>query len=100
MNIPVQTFRCQLTVTSLICFSLVAPLIAQEHEHPAPEKLGSVNFPTACSPKTQKEFERGLALLHSFAYSAAEKSFRDVITADPGCAMAHWGVAMTYFHPL
>ena len=73
---------------------------AQEHEHSAPEKLGKVNFPTSCSSNEQQNFERAVALLHSFAYSAAEKAFRDVIKSDPKCAMAHWGVAMTYFHPL
>ncbi len=72
----------------------------QEHEHPAPEKLGVVKFPTSCSASVQKDFERAVALLHSFAYSAAEKAFRDVASADPKCAMAHWGIAMTYFHPL
>jgi hypothetical protein len=75
-------------------------LSAQEHEHPVPEKLGVVKFPTSCSANVQKDFERAVALLHSFAYSAAEKAFRDVATADPKCAMAHWGIAMTYFHPL
>jgi tetratricopeptide (TPR) repeat protein len=72
----------------------------EEHDHAAPEKLGTVNFPTSCSADTQKDFERAVALLHSFAYSAAEKAFRDVIAKDPQCAMAHWGVAMTYIHPL
>lgn len=78
------------------------PAIAQEHEHehPAPEKLGTVDFPVTGSPATQKKFERAVALLHSFAYSVAEKAFRDVIAADPNCAMAHWGLAMTYVHPL
>src|ERR1700720_2787020 len=75
-------------------------LSAQEHEHPAPEKLGTVNFPISCSASVQKQFERAVALLHSFAYSAAEKAFREVAAADPKCAMAHWGIAMTYFHPL
>jgi len=76
------------------------PLSAQEHAHPAPEKLGVVNFPTSCSASVQKDFERAVALLHSFAYSEAEKAFRDVAKGDPNCAMAHWGIAMTYFHPL
>src|SRR5438874_8335724 len=76
------------------------PLPAAEHEHPVPEKLGTVQFPTSCSSKDQKSFERAVALLHSFAYSAAEKAFADVAKADPKCAMAHWGIAMTYFHPL
>ena len=72
----------------------------QEHDHPVPEKLGIVNFPTSCSASVQKEFERAVALLHSFAYSAAEKAFRDVVEKDPSCPMAHWGIAMTYFHQL
>src|SRR6266567_1678814 len=72
----------------------------QEHHHPVPEKLGIVNFPTSCSASVQKEFERAVALLHSFAYSAAEKAFRDVVEKDPSCPMAHWGIAMTYFHQL
>jgi tetratricopeptide (TPR) repeat protein len=76
------------------------PLAAQEHEHPVPEKLGVVNFPTSCSAGVQNDFERAVALLHSFAYSAAEKAFRDVARADPKCAMPHWGIAMTYFYPL
>lgn len=71
-----------------------------EHEHPVPEKLGSVQFPTSCSSKAQKTFERAVALLHSFAYSAAEKEFRDAAAKDPNCAAPHWGVAMTYFHQL
>jgi tetratricopeptide (TPR) repeat protein len=73
---------------------------AREHEHPVPEKLGAVSFQTSCSASAQKEFERAVALLHSFAYSAAEKAFREVMAKDPNCAMAHWGVAMTYFHQL
>ncbi len=79
---------------------LSSSLSAEEHDHPVPEKLGVVKFPTSCSPSAQKDFERAVALLHSFAYSAAEKAFRDVAKADPKCAIAHWGIAMTYFHPL
>jgi len=94
-RIPLLLCLCVAGVGGL---PLVLP--AQEHEHPVPEKLGVVNFPTSCSADVQKDFERAVALLHSFAYSAAEKAFRDVAKADPKCAMAHWGIAMTYFHPL
>jgi tetratricopeptide (TPR) repeat protein len=84
-----------------LCFlCIVSARAVEEHEHPVPEKLGTVNFPTSCSAHVQKDFERAVALLHSFAYSAAEKAFRDIANADPKCAMAHWGIAMTYFHPL
>ncbi len=74
---------------------------AQEtHSHPAPEKLGKVSFPISCSPAVQEPFNRAVALLHSFAYTAAENQFEVVAEADPQCAMAHWGIAMTYFHQL
>jgi hypothetical protein len=78
-----------------------APTLAEEeHSHPAPERLGKVSFPTSCSASVQPGFERAVALLHSFAYTPSEQAFRDVAKADPGCAMAHWGVAMSLFHPL
>ena len=80
--------------------ALIAADTAEHHDHPVPEKLGAVTFATSCRPDTQKKFERAVALLHSFAYSATEKAFRDVIAADPKCAMAYWGLAMSYVHPL
>jgi hypothetical protein len=63
-------------------------------------KVGTVNLPTTCDPALQGEFERGVALLHSFFYSEARRAFEAVAAKDPECAMAHWGVAMTYYHPL
>lgn len=88
---------------SVLCLWLLIPLslLSQEtHSHPAPEKLGSVSFPISCAPGVQQDFNRGVALLHSFAYSDAESTFRAVERDDPQCAMAHWGIAMTYFHQL
>ena len=80
---------------------LVPSSSAQEtHSHEAPEKLGRVSFPISCMPAVQDPFDRGVALLHSFAYTAAEEAFQGVAELDPRCAMAHWGVAMTYFHQL
>ena len=76
-------------------------LSAQEtHSHSAPEKLGKVSFPISCTPAVQEQFDRGVALLHSFAYTAAEDAFQGVAKLDPRCAMAHWGMAMAYFHQL
>lgn len=83
----------------LVLFSRV--VTAQEyHNHAAPEKLGAVSFPISCRQEVQQQFNRGVALLHSFAYAAAEAAFRNVITQDSRCAMAHWGIAMTYYHQL
>ena len=85
----------------LQCAFAVTAAAQHEHaSHPAPEVLGAVIFPTTCAAAVQSRFERALALLHSFAYTDAEQSFRDVATADPECAIAHWGVAMSMFHQL
>src|SRR5438309_6085203 len=79
------------------------PALAQhehDHAHVAPEKFGQVHFPTSCNPQVQPVFERGLALLHSFAYAKAATVFQEVSAKDPGCGLAQWGVAMTYFHTI
>jgi tetratricopeptide (TPR) repeat protein len=72
----------------------------EHHSHPAPEQLGRVTFATSCTSAVKPAFERALALLHSFAYTASEHAFRDVAGRDPGCAIAHWGIAMSLFHQL
>ncbi|HMD30537.1 MAG TPA: hypothetical protein VKG84_01425 [Candidatus Acidoferrales bacterium] len=91
-----------LFIVMLIPMLLARGVSAQQemHDHPAPKHLGIVSFPTSCKPEVQSGFETSVALLHSFAYSAAEASFRKVAEKDANCAMAHWGVAMTYFHEL
>ena len=75
-----------------------------QHEHDdghlAPEKFGQVHFPTSCNAQVQPVFERGLTLLHSFAYARAAKVFEEVSAKDPGCGMAQWGIAMSYFHTI
>jgi Tfp pilus assembly protein PilF len=59
-----------------------------------PEKLGEVNFPVSCNDVAQKEFNRAMALFHSFWFDPAKKSFSKVLQHDPGCGMAHWGMAI------
>ena len=65
------------------------PALAQ-HEH----ELGKVTFPTSCNPAVQAEFERGVAMLHSYWFNYAGKTFRGVLERDPTCAMAYWGIAL------
>jgi hypothetical protein len=72
----------------------------ETHSHPPPEKLGRVSFPTSCVPGVARDFERSVALLHSFAYSSSEQAFRQVLAADPTCVMAYWGIAMSQYHQL
>src|SRR5260370_32078269 len=61
---------------------------------------GHVDFATSGSPAAQADFLAGLALLHDFEYPAAAEAFRRAEAADPGFAMAYWGEAMTFNHPI
>jgi tetratricopeptide (TPR) repeat protein len=63
-----------------------------------PSRPGAVSFKISCKPQVKAEFNRGIALLHSFWLDEAEKSFKNVAVADPDCAMAYWGVAMADFN--
>jgi tetratricopeptide (TPR) repeat protein len=60
----------------------------------AHEKLGKVHFPVSCSPAAQQEFDRAVAMLHSFWFPEAAKAFTGVGQIDPTCAMAYWGLAV------
>lgn len=93
---------CRVGVAVLSSMLVFSPLSSpqEQHQHGAPEKLGEVLFPISCAPAVQSSFNHSVALLHSFAYSAVEKSFLEVARADPKCAMAHWGVAISYYHQL
>jgi tetratricopeptide (TPR) repeat protein len=63
-------------------------------------RAGEVRFVNSGAPAAQAPFLRGLALLHNFEYSSAAEAFREAQAADPGFAMAYWGEAMTYNHPV
>ena len=90
-----------LAIAILVASTLwaVAPACAQ-HDHPAPEKLGKVSFLVSCARAAQPAFNHAVALLHSFAYSSARLEFAAIAQRDPQCAMAHWGVAISYYHQL
>ena len=65
----------------------------------APE-YGHVEFANSGAPAVQIDFLQGLALLHDFEYDAAAAAFRRAEAADPNFAMAFWGEAMTFNHPV
>src|SRR2546429_6244828 len=74
---------------------LAASGVAQEHQHGKGEKLGAVHFATSCSAEAQKEFDRAVALLHSFQFNHAIQGFNAALTSDPTCGIAHWGIALS-----
>ena len=88
----------QSLVVAFLVLSLVAEVPAhEEHQHAAGnlEQLGTVHFPVSCSAEAQAQFQRAVALLHSFWWQEAEKAFAAVAQTDPTCAMSYWGSAMT-----
>ena len=94
-----RTSRGAVALAAVLALVPARALAQHDHEHAHDtEKLGQVHFPTSCNRAVQPAFERGLALLHSFAYVEAGKAFAGVAATDPGCAMAHWGVAMSQLH--
>lgn len=79
-------------LTSAALALLVSSSVVQAHE--ADDKLGKVAFPTSCDAKVQAEFETGVAMLHSYWFGTAGKTFRSVLEKDPNCVMAYWGIAL------
>jgi len=84
----------------LACSALSAdPLTTHEHMQSAGSVsvgLGTTHFQTSGAPRAQRDFMRGLLLLHSFEYDAARRAFQAAEQTDPGFAMAYWGEALTY----
>jgi tetratricopeptide (TPR) repeat protein len=74
--------------------------MTHQHKHEMDEKLGRVNFSVSCNKVAQQQFNRAVALLHSFWYDEAEKGFVEVTKSDPKCGMGYWGIAMSLYHPV
>ena len=87
----------------LVAFALAAILsvpavaAAQHDQHAVNGKLGTVNFTTSCHKATYADFNRGMALMHSFEFGPAIDAFNTVLAADPSCAIAYWGIAMSHW---
>jgi tetratricopeptide (TPR) repeat protein len=80
----------------LLVLMLGRAVAAQDHQHGGdPASVGTVRFPTSCSAAVQPRFERAVAMLHSFWFEQAHAAFEEIVSDDPGCAMAQWGIAMT-----
>ena len=84
-------------ISMALALAAAVPAAAQEHEHAgmAGEKLGTAHFATSCSADAQPQFDRAVALMHSFEFGPAIEAYSVAATVDPGCAMAHWGIAIS-----
>ena len=65
---------------------------------PADEQLGNVHFETSCNEAAQRRFDRGMRYQHSFWYRASIEIFEETLKADPTCAIAHWGIALSLWN--
>jgi hypothetical protein len=89
-----------MTGRSMIAAATVAVVCCTQPAHSVvkEKQLGSVHFQTSCKPAAQKLFDRGMLYQHSFWYSAAKRTFEDVLKADSECAIAYWGIALSYLY--
>ena len=81
----------------VMVLALLSPVAgsAQADSQTAQEKLGTVTFSTSCSSAVQSQFNRAVALMHSFQFARAIDAFHAVLLNDPSCSMAYWGIALS-----
>jgi hypothetical protein len=90
----IMKLRTIIAGAAAFLFTTVAALCHDEHEgHAGHGQVGNVDFSNSCSPAVQADLARGVAMLHSFWFSAGEQVFRDVLARDSSCASAYWGIA-------
>jgi hypothetical protein len=92
----------RITLALALALSLAGGALAHEpHAAPATRVLGELHFPTSTkSPQAQAAFVEGMLYLHIFEYPSAALAFQRAQALDPGFAMAYWGEAMSYTHPV
>ena len=90
----------QIMKTLILLLNSLLALPAAFAAEPSGERLGTVSFTVSCAPAVQSSFVRGVALLHDFWYQEAQRQFEEISKADPHCAMAHWGTAMSLYHQI
>ncbi len=82
-------------IAAVLLMFIAARGMTQEHQQGDGERLGEVHFAISCNELAQSEFNRAVALLHSFQFSRAIDGFYAVLRADPTCASAYWGIALS-----
>src|ERR1700745_2973614 len=83
------------TLTSVAMLGFTGPGLAQEN---ADQKLGTVHFETSCNETAQRRFDRAMRYQHSFWYTASKEIYEEALKADPECAIAYWGIALSYLN--
>ena len=98
---PITIFACLLAAGAVTTVRADDAAMHGDHMAVAGEELlGTVDFRVSCAEPAQPAFDRALGFLHHMMYEQARSAFEGIVETDPGCAMAHWGVATTLFQPL
>src|SRR5262245_6890777 len=95
MGAPSSPAITAVILTVAACLSATAPAFAQEA---GDERFGRVHISTSCNEVAQRRFDRAMRYQHSFWYSQSKELFEEVLTADPACAMAYWGIALSFLN--
>jgi len=99
MKFKPKTLFCAFALSASIPAAMAQHGDHAAHGTPSADQIGSenVSFATSCSPSTDDNFNRGVALVHSFWFAEAINTFDAVLAEDPECAMAHWGIALSHW---
>jgi tetratricopeptide (TPR) repeat protein len=94
--------RHRLVLVPLVAAALALPVSAGRvlAQAPGAVQLGTINFPTSASPAAQAQFLTGTKALYNFEFDLAAEAFQQAEKADPNFALAYWGEAMSFNHPL
>jgi tetratricopeptide (TPR) repeat protein len=84
-------FAISLAGIATLGFS-ASPSTAQED---ADQQFGTVHFATSCNEVAQRRFDRAMRYQHSFWYRESKEIYQETLKADPECAIAYWGIALS-----
>src|SRR6478672_4179946 len=83
------------SLLALATLGLIFATPAARADESTDEQFGKVHFQTSCNEVAQRRFDRGMRYQHSFWYAPAKEIFGETLKADPECAIAHWGIALS-----
>src|ERR1044072_3574878 len=91
MSKSIKTFAAAVAVAA----ASAAPVPALAQQDDAEKQFGIVHFETSCNETAQRRFDRAMRYQHSFWYQSSKEIFEETLKADPECAIAYWGIALS-----
>src|ERR1700735_3978539 len=82
----------QFLFAAIVTIAGCSPSAAQDETH---QKFGKVHFATTCNEVAQRRFDRAMRYQHSFWYAESKGIYEEALKADPDCAIAYWGIALS-----